>query len=342
MSTATASAPALNAVATMTAKSVRFMGERVELIDEEVTALKPNQVRLRTETTLVSIGTEIAWIEQKAKTKEPCWLGYSYVGTIEALGSDVSGHRVGERVLASKGHCSGGNLSVEPGSLVPVPEGLSSERAAFGTLAAIAYHIVQRAAPRLNEPTVVIGQGAVGSLILQVAKMAGASPLIAVDMDPARLEMAAKLGAIPLNPAKDDVVARVKELTGGDGVPLCIEVATNPKAFELAFKLLGLRGRLIVTSTLFESVPMPILDGFIEKEISVIGAHAPKTPATPNTYYPYTQAGNKAAAMQAMLDGRLKVDHLLSHKIKPHEAPAIYERLRQKDRSIVGVLIDWR
>jgi len=336
------SAAMLEPATAITRRSVRFTGERVELLDEPLPALKANELRVRTETSLISVGTEIAWIEEKAKTREHCWLGYSNIGVIEALGAEANGFKLGQRVLSYCGHSSLNHLLADPGVVIPVPEGLSSERAAFGQLAGIAYHVVQRAAPKLNEPTVVIGQGAVGSLILQVAKLAGASPLIAIDMDSARLESAQRLGAIGLHPQKDDVLARVKEIAGADGVPLCIEVATNAKAFELAFQLLGLRGRLIVTSTLFEAVPMPILQGFIEKELSVIGAHAPKTPLTSNLYYPWTQAGNRTKAMAAMLDGRVKVEHLLSHKIQPQEAPAIYGRLREKDRSIVGVVIDWR
>ena len=60
-----------------------------------------------------------------------------------------------------------------------------------------------------------------------------------------------------------------------------------------------------------------------------------------NPYFLWTQPGNRIATMEGVRDGRLHVDHLISHRIKPDEAPAVYERLLQKDRAFVGVLIDW-
>jgi threonine dehydrogenase-like Zn-dependent dehydrogenase len=89
-------------------------------------------------------------------------------------------------------------------------------------------------------------------------------------------------------------------------------------------------------------VPFNILSDFILRELTVLGAHQPKSPTEPNAYFPWTQHGNRTAAMKGMLDGWLRVDHLISHRIAPTDAPDIYERLRQRDPSIVGVLIDWR
>jgi threonine dehydrogenase-like Zn-dependent dehydrogenase len=344
MSTASISAPVLSPVgaAAITRRSVYFNGTDVEIISETLPALKPNEVRVRSEATLISIGTEIAWIEQLAKDGAGTHLGYSHTGVIEAVGADVSGYKVGDRVLSCSSHSSHTNVTVAPGALDLIPLNLASEHAAFTLLASIAYHIVQRGAPKLSEPTAVIGQGVVGSLIMQSAKLCGAEPLIAIDVDAGRLKTAERLGAIPVNAATEDVAERVKQITGGAGVSLVIEAATNPAAFEMAFKILSLRGRLVVTSTVFGNAPFPVLDGFIEKELTVIGAHQPKVPLAPNAFYPFTQSSNRVACMKAMAAGRLRVDHLLSHTIRVEEAPAIYQRLRAKDRSIIGAVIDWR
>jgi threonine dehydrogenase-like Zn-dependent dehydrogenase len=340
---ATASSPALASVgAAITRRSVYFNGTDVEIISEPIPEIKANQVRVRAEATLISIGTEIAWIEKLAPERKATHLGYSNVGVIEAVGAEVTGFRVGQRVLVCSSHSSHCNVTIEPGALVEVPENLSPEHASFTMLASIAYHVVQRGAPKLSEPTAVMGQGVVGSLIMQSAKLCGAEPLIAIDVDAGRLKTAERLGAIPVNAATENVVERVKQITGGAGVSLVIEAATNPAAFETAFKILNLRGRLVVTSTVFGNAPFPVLEGFIEKELTVIGAHQPKVPLASNDYYPFTQSSNRLATMKAMADGRLRVDHLLSHTIRPEDAPAIYARLMKKDRSIVGAVIDWR
>jgi threonine dehydrogenase-like Zn-dependent dehydrogenase len=292
---------------------LKFNGSKVELVNVDLPPPGPGEMRLRTEWTQVSIGTEIAWIDAHAGKNQPAELGYSAVGVVEALGPGAAGFQVGQRVMVSAPHAR-----------------------------QIAYHIVERAAPKLLEATVVVGQGVVGSLVLQIARLTGAEPLIAVDTDARRLEIAKAAGAThTINAASEDLVARVKEITGGKGAALCIEAATNAKAYQTCCELLALRGRLVVSSTVYEPVPVYILRDFIEREITMLGAHQPKVPVEPNPYHPYTQAQNRSATLHAIRDGRLKVDHLMTHRVKPADAPALYERLRQKDRSIVGAFINW-
>jgi len=321
---------------------LRFNGSKVELINVDVPPPGAGEMRLRTEWTQVSIGTEIAWIEAQAAQNKATDLGYSAVGIVEALGPGVTSFKVGQRVMVSAPHASCWNIPASPAYTVPVPEGLAPERATLAVLGQIAYHIVERAAPKLLESTVVLGQGVVGSLVLQIARMTGADPLIAVDTDPRRLEIAKQVGAThTLNAATDDLVARVREITGGKGASLCIEAATNAKAYQTCCEFLALRGRLVVSSTVYEPVPVYILRDFIEREITMLGAHQPKVPIDANPYHPYTQAQNRSATLNAIRDGRIQVEHLMTHRVKPADAPALYQRLREKDRSIVGAFINW-
>ncbi len=331
----------MSAAATTLEQGIEFNGRNVVLAEQQLEALKPDQVRIRAEVTHVSIGTEIAYIEELGKKQQPTGLGYAMVGTIEEMGAQVRGFALGQRVLAFANHRSASNVTVSPGELTPVIENLSSEKAVLAVLGSIAYHIVQRAAPKLNETTVVFGQGVVGSLIAQVARLCGVEPIV-VDTDAGRLRVAQEIGFKTINATSEDVVARVKELTQGRGASLCIEAATSARAIGDAMKVLGLRGRLVLTSTIFDPVPFLILDDFILRELTVTAAHQPKCPLEPNAYYQWTQIENRLAFMQAVRDGKLNVEHLVSHTVKPAEAPALYERLRAKDRSIVGMEIDWR
>jgi 2-desacetyl-2-hydroxyethyl bacteriochlorophyllide A dehydrogenase len=325
---------------TETLDQLMFDGVKVALVQNPLPPPAENEVRIRTEFSHVSIGTEIAYIDKFTPTKQSTGLGYSNVGVIEELGAKATGFKVGQRVFTGLPHASHGNVNVQRG-IVPVPDGLSSDFATLAGLSAVAYHVVERAAPRMLEPTIVMGQGVVGSLIAQVARLCGAEPVIVVDTDLVRLETARKIGFQTVDASREDAIARVKELNGGKGVPLCIEAATSARAISDAMKMLCLRGRLVLSSTIFDPVPFHILEDFIERELTVIGAHQPKCPMESNPYYLWTQVDNRRGALHAMLDGRLKVEHLISHRVKPHEATAIYERLRQKDRSIVGIVIDW-
>jgi 2-desacetyl-2-hydroxyethyl bacteriochlorophyllide A dehydrogenase len=299
-------------------------------------------VRLRTQWTQVSIGTEVSTIDDARSKGQEAWLGYSNVGVVEALGAGVTDVSEGQRILSAQPHASAVNVPTGPANLVPVPERLGPDVATLGVLGSVAYHVVERASPRLLEPTAVIGQGVVGSIILQLALACGARPVIAIDADGKRLNRASELGAThAVDASKENVAERVREITNGQGVSLCIEAANSPTAYPLGISLLALRGRFVVSSFVTQPVQFVIDTDIVRRELSIIGAHQPKSPREPNPYYPWTQSMNRLATMEMIRDGRLKVDHLISHRIKPADATAVYERLVQRDRSFVGVLIDW-
>lgn len=322
------------------ARALRFDGHDLVLVDHDLPPPPAGTVRVRSEWTQVSIGTETAWIREHAATGTAVELGYANVGIIAELGPGVTGWEIGQRVLSSAPHASAANVPAQ--ELLVVPAGLAPDRAAAAVLGSIAFHIVQRAAPRVLEAAAVIGQGVVGSLTLQLLRGCGVEPLIAIDADRSRLAFARDLGAETVDCATGDAIERVRSLTGGAGVALCVEAANTAEAFPTALAILALRGRLIATSTIHRPVPIRVLDDVIERELSIIGAHQPKCPTSPNPYHPWTQAGNRLAAMRAIRDGRLHTDHLVSHRVPAEAAIGLYERLLAGDRTIVGALIDWR
>src|SRR4051794_40895380 len=84
-----------------------------------------------------------------------------------------------------------------------------------------------------GDSVMVIGCGAVGLAAVQGARLAGAGAIIAVDLDPAKLKLAAGMGATEgVNASKEDVAAFGKRATGGRGVDVVIEAAGSPAAFR--------------------------------------------------------------------------------------------------------------
>lgn len=320
-----------------------FNGTEVVLVDDELPEPASDEVQVRTEWTQVSIGTEVAGMAEAAKTGRAMALGYSNVGRVARVGADVQDMSVDDRVLSLAPHASRVNVKGTPARVVPVPDGLDADLATLGILGSVAYHIVERAAPRPLEPTAVVGQGVVGALILQIVRQCGVRPLLAVDVDLKRLERAQELGADHVvDASQPDAVNRARDLAGGEGVSLCIEAASSAKAYDTAISLLRLRGRLVVSSAVYEPVPFRIEHDLVHRELTIIGAHQPKCPVEPNPYYPWTQAGNRMAAIEDIRDGRLHVAHLISHRVSPAEAPGVYGELREQARDYTGVLIDWR
>jgi len=114
--------------------------------------------------------------------------------------------------------------------------------------------VVNTAKVRPGETVAVIGCGGVGMAAINGAAIAGAGRIIAIDTNPAKLQLATKLGATDLvNPKEGDPVQKVKELTGG-GVQYAFEVLGSKVTAEQAFAMLGAGG----TATVVGMVPFGV------------------------------------------------------------------------------------
>src|ERR1700690_658042 len=98
----------------------------------------------------------------------------------------------------------------------------------------------------LGDSVAVFGCGGVGCAAVAGSVLAGASQVIAVDLDAKKLELALRFGAThTVNAAEGDPVEKVRDLTGGNGADVCIEAVGNPKVMEQAFFARDLAGTLV-------------------------------------------------------------------------------------------------
>lgn len=98
-----------------------------------------------------------------------------------------------------------------------------------------------------GESVAVIGCGGVGDSVIMGARLAGATTIIAVDLDPRKLEWAKEFGAThTVNPREVDAVATIKEITGGHGVDASFEAVGRPETLETAIMCRDLAGRCVV------------------------------------------------------------------------------------------------
>jgi S-(hydroxymethyl)glutathione dehydrogenase/alcohol dehydrogenase len=99
----------------------------------------------------------------------------------------------------------------------------------------------------LGSSVAVVGAGGVGLNCLQGAYLSGAQPIIAIDLVPAKLEAALSFGATHvLNPSRQDVLAAVRELTGGRGVDYVFASAGSGRAIDLALALMRRGGTAVM------------------------------------------------------------------------------------------------
>lgn len=205
----------------------------------------------------------------------PLTLGHEFCGTVAALGPSVDGLTVGDPVAIEPNYrcgtcprCRAGEYNIcrhfgfaglmGDGGLaeyaaVPrymvhrLPDTVSLEQAALFEPASVALHALRRAEP-LDGTVAVVGLGPVGLLTVRLAAERGVARIIAVDVAPARLELAAQLGATDLVDAGGDADAagQVRELTDGAGVDVAFEVVGSQTAFDTSVAATRRGGRVIL------------------------------------------------------------------------------------------------
>jgi len=199
-------------------------------------------------------------------------LGYSSAGTIVALGKNMPGFKVGQRVA-----CAGGGFAVHAeynvvprNLLTPLPKNVDFESAAFTTLGAIALHGFRLAEPQIGENVAVIGLGLVGLLTTQIASAAGCN-VLGIDIDPKRITLASSLGiqAVPRVQAIDSAQAFTTN-RGFDVILICADTSSNDPV-ELAGIIARDRARVVATGAVGLTIPRKI---YYEKEISFINSRS--------------------------------------------------------------------
>ncbi len=118
----------------------------------------------------------------------------------------------------------------------------------------------------------IIGCGPIGLMAVGVAKAAGASQVLAFDLNPYRLELAEKMGATTIINSKEmDPVAKAKELTDGHGVDVVCEMSGHPIAMDQGFKMITNGGRVSILSLPVKPVTLDVTNDIVFKGIEVQG-----------------------------------------------------------------------
>jgi threonine 3-dehydrogenase len=138
----------------------------------------------------------------------------------------------------------------------------------------------------------VLGCGPIGCFAIGVARAAGASLVIASDLNSKRLELARAMGAqVTLNPKSDDVVARVRELTGGDGVDLVCEMSGHPSGHAQALAAARMGGRVNLLGTPSRNTEVDFARDIIFKGLTLYGVTGRKMYQTWHQMLRFLRAG---------------------------------------------------
>ena len=282
---------------------------------------------------------------------QPMALGYSSAGTIAALGDGMQGFQIAQRVAcAGGGYAVHAEYNVVPRNLLtPLPENVDFESAAFTTLGAIALHGFRLAEPQIGENVAVIGMGLLGLLAAQIATAAGCN-VLGIDVDPARIDLAASLGlrAVPREEAVDSSAAFTSN-RGLDAILICADTPSNDPV-ELAGAIARDRARVVATGAVGLTFPRKI---YYEKEISFInsrsygpGRYDPEYEEHgndyPTGYVRWTEGRNFEAVVDLMAKRQLNVKPLITHRFDISDAAQAYEVITGKKKEpFLGVLLTY-
>lgn len=177
----------------------------------------------------------------------PAILGNEAAGTIIALGDDVKGLTVGQKVIVF-GYPSYATLATVPGSrVIPIPENIDlDEAAALPIIYQSAYHMLHTVKRiRTGESVLVYAAaGGVGTAVIQLGKLAGIKMIGLTSTDEKAHEITAQGIDHVINYKTENVVERVLELTHGKGVDLILDCVGGPD-FGDNFKMMNTMGHLI-------------------------------------------------------------------------------------------------
>ncbi|OAN54989.1 bi-domain-containing oxidoreductase [Magnetospirillum moscoviense] len=292
-----------------------------------------------------------------ARLDEPLPLGYSAAGEVVAVGAGCEGlFQVGQRVaMAGAGLANHAELNVVPRNLVaPIPDGLSDEEACFGTVAAIAMAGLRNLAPQLGDVVAVLGVGLVGQIAQQLATLAGVR-VIAIDVNPARLELARRTGAeLSWKLGEPGLAEAVATLTGGlgcDGILVCA-ATDSAEPLELAAELARDRARVVMVGKTGTEFPYA---AFMKKELQLMVSRS----YGPGRYdedfegrglkYPagwvrWTEAENLKECVRLMsptLARRLDVGALITHRFPFDRAESAYDLVTRGAEPHLGVILHY-
>jgi threonine dehydrogenase-like Zn-dependent dehydrogenase len=314
---------------------------------EQDDALKPNELLVRTERTLVSPGTELAiYRGTESWAPLPYTPGYASAGVVEKVGSAAEGWNVGDKVFSYSKHSAYSKISTDS-IMVKVPEGVSLEEAVFTRMAAVSISALRVSPPELGDYVVVQGLGLVGNLAAQLFSLSGAS-VIGIDICARRLALAKACGIkFQIDPANGDVKEQALKITGGKGAATVVEATGIPSMAVSAFDLAAKGGDIVLLGSPRGKCEGDIT-GLLNKVhlsgngcVSLKGAHEWRYPLKASEGCKHSIQRNCEILLSLIADGSLKARPLITQVAPPSDCQSIYQGLLNDKDNYTGVVFDW-
>lgn len=308
----------------------------IQLEEVPMPEINARQIRVETDTTLISRGSELFRRYIREEAVPPSIMGYSLTGIVDAVGAEVTGYQVGERVMVVAPHAQ--YVVAEPnatdGRIVPLFDDVSFEAGTFLPLATSAVAWSDSSGVKTGDTVVVLGQGLVGSLMMQVLRGYNPDRIITVDALPLRCELSTRLGAdVSINADEIDPVEEVRRLTDGKGADLvidCVGGYAGVKSFEQAQDMTRQFGTIQLIA-LYQQAPLPLHSSKMMSKRLVAGIL---------TDEPRSQIAVRA--LEKIQNGEIRASDMTTHRFHYTESKAAFDLLWNTPGDTLGVLIKWQ
>ena len=334
----------------------------VKIEEVDIPKVKSGEILVKAKVSGISSGTEMmlyrgTYPNFKHKKWEDDWKeypvypGYELVGVVDKIGKEentesslaqVDGDRFkkGDRVVCLGPHAEYVGIPVK--FAVKIPDHITDENATLVVLGTTAFHCIQRAEIEYGEVVSIIGMGVLGILALQHAKLAGASKVIAIDLDNVRLQIAKEAGAdLCLNPKNCDLIKTIFEKTkiGSDVV---IEASGGRGTPQVAIDIMRDRGRVVLLGWHTEDVSFSFGDLYFKEGKLITSRAIGPDQELPYSYIRFTSSINLKIVMELISQGKIKTNIFQPTIFNYNDILRAYELIDKNPKKIgLQAIINW-
>ncbi len=234
-------------------------------------------------------------------------------------------------------------LYVPEANLLPVPENVPLLHASLTEPCAVALHGTNHLMVRPGQSAAVFGGGPIGNMAAQWLALRGASPVIVVDLDPGKLELAQSMGLVPVSAAGDsqgrthgDPVRAILEATGGLGADCVVEAVGLPSTFLQAVQCAARSGQVVFMGNIRGRLEIS------EKDVSSILRRELRIQGTWNSRFHPAGHNDWTTVLESMArqgPRGLRIAELISHTPTLDEGPDIFRRLVSGELGHYGKIV---
>ena len=319
-----------------------------ELVEKDMPVCGDDEVIVKILRTTISAGTERALltgdpnINYKAagSVKFPRQSGYSAAAVVTEIGKNVTTVAVGDRVACSwSSHAQ--YCRLKETRVYKLEDGITDAEAALIHIATFPTAAIRKCRLEFGESAIVMGMGVLGMITVELLRVAGAAPIIAVDPVPEKRELALSLGAdYALDPFMEGFAEKVKELTSG-GAQVGIEITGRGSGLDMILDCMARFGRVaLLGCTRNSDFSIDYYRKVHGPGITLVGAHTVARPKVESSSGWWTERDDAFALLKLLKLKRLDLARLVEEVHSPVEATEVYDRLA-KNAAFPLVQFDW-